>query len=544
MEQNQYVSPETQPVEQEICPTSIYEPKPLFLLNGKDMAFSLCTVAVCVFTCVCGLFGGMALGYLLSVVAFFVLFWIYFSKSGKVSLFSVMSALLVLGMGAVFLCTTNDSVRFFAGVLGFLLGLLCFDSLRNGKAVGNHQTLGRFYAAVSSLDNLDVAVKSLFSNENGDKKTVGKVLVGMLCSLPVLFVVVPLLISSDNAFQGLMDSLFSNALTTILKVALGIMLAVPVMAYGFSLKYGRTATLKRSGFAGIESVYVVSFLSVISLCYLLYLFSQLAYFFSAFRGFLPQAQITVSQYARKGFFEMCVIAVINLLLVLGAFLLVKKKEGKVGGAVKVATTFIAGFTLVIIATAISKMVLYIGSFGMTVLRLTTSAFMVFLAVVFISIVLRIYVRRVNVVKTALFTAGLVLLVLGVGNVNRICARYNYEAYMNCQLTTVDVQAMYELGDEGIPYVAKLTYCVDEVVSIPAKDCLAEAYLYDYFEGMESAEGITIDALRIREKNKGFSHFSLPRQAAYESLYRYVQECPGFAEWCWSYASWSGEDTIV
>ncbi len=537
MEQNQYVSPVTQPEEQTPYAASIRFEKALFPLGKGDIAFALCAVAVCVFTCICGLFGGMALGYLLSVVAFLVLFWCYFAKSGRVTPLSVVAALLVLGMGAVFLCTTNGSVRFFAGVLGFLLGLLGFDSLVRGKTIGNRQTLGGFYAAASSLDNLDIAVKSLFSNENGDKKAVGKVLIGLLCSLPVLAVVVPLLMSSDYAFRGLMDNLFSDALSTILKVAFGVMLAVPVTAYGFSLKYRRTATLKESRFTGIESVYLVSFLSVISLCYLLYLFSQLAYFFSAFRGFLPQGDITVSQYARKGFFEMCTIAVINLVLVLGTFLLAKKKEGKVSGAVKAVTTFIAGFTLVIIATAISKMVLYIDSFGMTVLRLTTSAFMVFLTVVFISVVLRIYLRRVNVVKTALFTAGLVVLVLGVGNVEAICARYNYEAYMHCQLETVDVQAMYELGDEGLPYVAKLTYCVDEAVSTPAKECLAEAYLYDYFEDMQTAEGITVEALRAREKNRGFTRFSLPRQAAYDTLYRYVQECPGFDQWCWSCAWW-------
>lgn len=537
MEQNKCVSPGAQPAIQTPHPEPFYTPKPLFTLNRKDVAFALCAVAVCVFTCVCGLFGGMALGYLLSVVAGLTLYLVYFSKVDKLTFTAVASGMLALGVGAVFLCTTNGAVRFFAGVIGLLLALVCFDSLVNGKTSGNRQTLGAFFVAASTMDNMGVAVKSVFSNENGDKKTVGKVLVGLLCSLPVVAVVVPLLISSDYAFRGLMTNLFSDTGATLFKTVCGLLLALPAVSYGFSLKYRRTATLKGSSFAGIESVYIVSFLSVISLCYLLYLYSQLAYFFSAFRGILPAEEITVAQYARKGFFEMCVIAVINLALVFGAFLLAKKKAGKVSHAIKAVTTFITVFTLVIIATAISKMVLYINTYGMTVLRLTTSAFMAFLAVVFISVVLRIYIRRINVVKTALFAAGVVVLVLGVGNVNGICARYNYEAYMNCQLKTVDVQAMYELGDEGIPYVARLTYCVDEAVAAPAKERLVDAYLYDYFEGMESAGGITVEALRAREKDKGFAHFSFPRQTAYDTLYRYVEECPGFADWCWFFSPW-------
>lgn len=537
MEQNTYTSPVSQPPRPESYAAPLCPKKPLFPLEKRDVAFALCGVVACVLVSVCGLFGGMALGYLLAVLAMLTLFLVYFGEKGKIPLQSAVSGLLALGMSAVFVCTTNGSVRFFAGVLGFLLALLCFDGLVNGKTAGNRQTLGVFHTAASSLDNLDITVKSLFSHENGDKKAVGKVLIGLLCSLPVLAVVLPLLMSSDYAFRGLMTNLFSDAIFTILKIAFGVMLSVPVVAYGFSLRYGRTATLKKSGFAGIESVYIVSFLSVISLCYLLYLYSQLAYFFSAFRGFLPTQEITFAQYARKGFFEMCVIAVINLALVFAALLLSEKKAGKVNGAVKAVTTFIAVFTLVIIATAISKMVLYIDAYGMTVLRLTTSAFMVFLAVVFIGVILRIYIRRVNVIKTALLTAGVVVLLLGVGNVNGICARYNYEAYMSGALDKVDVQAMYELGDEGIPYVALLTYCADETVSTPAKELLAEAYLYDYFEDMQSAGGITAETLRAREKNTGFSRFSFPRQAAYDSLYRYVEQYPAFAEWCWSCSPW-------
>lgn len=542
MEQNRYVPPVPQPPPYTPpvsvpCAVPARPPKPLFPLSRGDTAFALCGVVGCILLSVWGLFGGMALGYLLSMAALLVLFLIYFAKGGRWTLLSAVSGLLALGMGAVFVCTTNGSVRFFGTVLGFLLALVCFDGLVNGRSVGNRQTVGVFFGAVSALGNVGMAIRSLFSNGKGDKKAVGKVLIGLLCSLPVVAVVVPLLISSDYAFRGLMTNLFSDAAATIAKSVFGLLLALPAVSYGFSLKYRRTATLRPGGFAGIENVYIVSFLSVISLCYLLYLYSQLAYFFSAFRGFLPEGEITYAQYARKGFFEMCVIAVINLGLVFLAMLLAKKRNGKVGHGVKAVATFIALFTLIIIATAISKMVLYIAAYGMTVLRLTTSAFMVFLAVVFVTAILRIYIRRVNVVKTALLTAGLVVLVLGVGNVNGICARYNYEAYMTQKLDTVDVQAMYELGDEGIPYLVKLTYCADESVSSPAKAYLIDAYLYDYFEDMQSAGGITVETLKAREPDKGFSHFSLPRSAAYDSLYRYVEQYPDFAVWCWSCSPW-------
>lgn len=508
---------------------------PLLPLGRRDTAFAVAAVAACVFASVFGLFGGMALGYTLSVAAMLLLLWIYFAKGGHLSVLTAVSGALALSLGAVFLCTSNGSVRFFAVVVGFLLTLVCCHGIAVGKTAGNRQTVGIFYNAAASMGTIGIGVKSLFSHENGEKKAVGKALVGLLCALPVLMVVLPLLLASDDAFRGMMDSLFSDAVGTILKTVFGIGLVFPLIGYGFSLRHRDAKTLGESKFGGIENVYVISFLSAISLCYLLYLFSQLAYFFSAFRGFLPEGDITVAQYARKGFFEMCAIAVINLVIVFAALLLSKKKNGKVCHGTKALATFIALFTLIIIATAISKMVLYIGSFGMTVLRLTTSAFMVFLAVVFIAVILRIYLRRINIVKTALLTAGVILVVLGVVNVNAVCARYNYDAYRNGTLKEIDVAAMYELGDEGVPYLTRLAADTDPTVAQQALVCLAHDYWYNYFE-FRSDDNFMVKDLKEKQQYAGFSHYNLPRAAAYEALYEFADENPWLAPLVRGYAT--------
>lgn len=520
------------PITQEQYEAMMGKPKRLPLSKG-DTAFAIIAVAVCILCAVFGLFGGMALGYAATVVSATLLMGIYLTKGGRLSALAVVCGLLALGLGAVFVCTTNGSVRFFATVVGFLLGLCACHSIAVGPAVGNRHTAGIAITAAATIGNIGLAVRSLFSGENGEKKAIGKALLGLACSLPIVAIVLPLLLESDYAFKGMMDNLFADAAGTIFKSIFGIGLAFPLVSYGLSLKHKRTFTLGESRFGGIEGVYILSFLSVISVVYLLYLFSQLAYFFSAFQGFLPEGDITVAQYARKGFFEMCVIAVINLALVIAAMCLAKKKDGKVGHPIKAVCSFISLFTLVIIATAISKMVLYIGSFGMTVLRLTTSAFMVFLAVVFLALMGRIYIRRINAVKTALITAAVILLALGVCNVNAVCARYNYEAWQNGTLEeTIDVGALYELGDEGIPYLVKLADCTDVVVSDAARGYLQEAFQWDYFEDAYDLELPTIKELKALEENSGFSHYSIPRQQAYDSLYTYLDQHPEMIYECW------------
>ncbi|MBQ8204133.1 MAG: DUF4173 domain-containing protein [Clostridia bacterium] len=509
----------------------LYQPKPLFSLTKRDTVFAVCVVVACIFTAIFGIFGGFAFGYLLSVFLMSALFIIYLAKDGKASVLPILCGILAVLNSAVFICTTNGSVRFFSVVTSLLSALVFFDGFVNSSSKGNRETLGIFISAASTLENIDVAIKSLFSNENGSKKAIGKVLIGLLCALPVLAIVVPLLIASDDAFRGMMTNIFSNCISTILKTVFGVMLSVLVFTYGLSLKAGRVTKIKRGSFAGIENIYTISFLSTISVCYLLYLFSQLAYFFSAFKGFLPNGEITYAEYARKGFFEMCIIAVINLCLVFLALLLAKKENGKVCNTVKAITTFISVFTLLIIATAISKMVLYIDAYGMTVLRLTTSAFMLFLAITFISAILRIYTTKINIIKTALITAGCITLILGVTNVNAVCAKYNYEAYRLNKLETIDIEAIYDLGDEGIPYIVKLGASKDKDVAIEAQQYLAKAYLYDYFDNMESADFFLVEELRENQKDKGFERFSIPKSKAYDMLYKFIEKNPQFADNC-------------
>ena len=508
-----------------------YQPKPLFDLEKRDVIFAACGVAASICTAALGVFGGFAFGYLVSSVVMMTLFCVFFGKNCKLRVFPVVCGLLSLANSAVFVCTTNGSVRFFCVIVSLLLALVCFDGFLNGSTVGNRKTLEVFYRAGATVDNIDVSVKTLFSNRNGNKRAIGKVLIGLACAVPVLLVVVPLLVSSDDAFRGMMNNIFRDTRNSIFKVILGLGISTFVISYGLSLKTGRVAKLKDKQHAGIENIYIISFLSAIALCYCLYLFSQLAYFFSAFKGFLPDGEITYAQYARKGFFEMCVIAVINLVLVLVALLIARKKDGKVNCAVKALATFIGAFTMVIIATAISKMVLYIDAYGMTVLRVTTSAFMVFLCVLFICIILRIYMANINIVKVALLTAGCIVLALGTVNVNAICARYNYESYQSGKLDTIDVDALYDLGEEGIPYVVKLASGEDEAIAQKAKEYLAEAYLYDYFDNVQVDEQFAVEDLKGKEKTQGFERFSVPRAAAYKSLYAFLKENPNFAAEC-------------
>lgn len=507
--------------------------RPLFSISKGDTAFAVCAVVISVLLAVFGIFGGFALGYLIASVLMFILIFVYTAKKHGTNLFSIVCGALSVAGLSVFITTENGTIQFFAVIICFLSAIFCFDANANGKRRGNRDTVLVIADTIASVGNIDISVKSLFSSNDGGKKTIGKVLIGIVCAIPVLIVVIPLLISSDEAFKGMMSGIFSNTFTTLFKIAFGVAISVFVISYGLSLKNGSKKELNPSEFKGIENIYLISFLSAISACYVLYLFSQLAYFFSAFKGFLPE-EFTLADYARKGFFEMCAIAIINLVIVFISFLLAKKLNGKVSVAIKAITTFIASFTLVIITTAISKMALYIDGYGMTVLRIGTSAFMILLAIVFISVILRIYLSKINVVKTTLITAGIIVILLGTLNINAVCAKYNYQSFKSGKLENIDVQAIYELDDEGVPYLTKLACVKDKEVALSAQRYLRDCYWYDYFDNMENAESFTAEQLKQNRKNDGFEHYSIPKQKAYQELYKFIQKNPDFDKMCYNY----------
>ena len=503
--------------------------KPIFNLTNGDTAFTVSAVVVCIFASLFGFFSGFAFGYMLSALLMFAVFAVYFAKSFKLKLLPIIFGLLSLANTVVFITTSNGWVRFFAFVLSFLLGFACFDSLIHGSPKGNFRTFGIFTSAFMTIGNIGISMRSIFTSRKSQKRVFPKILLGLACALPIILIVVPLLIASDDAFSGMMDKIGSAGAAPIFKSIFGISISIFVISYGFSLKNGSLKRVRPIKLSGIENIYVISFLSSISVCYLLYLFSQLAYFFSAFSGFLPGGKITYAEYARKGFFEMCAIAVINLILIFATLIFAKKTGGKMCGIIKAIATFISLFTLMIIATAISKMVLYINTYGMTVKRLTTSAFMVFLAIVFLSVILRIFVKKINIMNTALAAAGCIVVLLGTFNVNSVCAKYNYESYVNKRLNTIDINAIYELGDEGVPYIVKLSCVNDEVVALEAQDYLSSLYTHDYFENIFASQDYTVETLKPNAIKKGFEKYSIPNAKAYSALYEFIEKNPTFPE---------------
>ncbi len=497
-----------------------------FDIFNRDLFFALLIFVSSVIFAFLGLWGGFRGGFTVSSILMLGIITAYLcNKKAKIKAFYLFCGILSFTLSLTFSITSNGSVRWWSFICVILLSLIWFYSLVSDSKNDKLGLLSSVFMPIfdGALPNLPATFTALFSGNEKGKRGIGKAILGVIFAIPVLLVVVPLLISSDEAFSGMAKNLFSDFGSGIFKIIVGAIIAPFIISYCFTLSKSEIKAPKPSGFKGIENTIIISFLSVMSLCYLSYLFSQLAYFFSAFSGFLPEDyKFTVSEYARRGFFEMCVIAAINYFIIFLCITLSKKENGKICIASRCLCTFIGFFTLIIIATALSKMFLYISSFGMTELRITTSAFMIFLSVTFIALMIRIFKPRIPVLKVSLITVGIVLSVLGIVNVNGFIAEYNYNAYKTKALKTIDVKTIYELNEEGIPYLIKLTKDSDFTVAFDAENYLKSAIHLDNYFDFKYKDG---EVVKYEKKYSPISQFSVARHRAFKELDEYISKNP-------------------
>lgn len=503
-----------------------------FEITKRDKIFLVLIIFSSLALSIIGICKGFNLGYTISLNMFLASVGLYFAKGAKkVTAFTVSTIFLSFTMSLAFSITSNLAVRFFSVIAIFFLTLAFLTLLLHGRfADGDLGILRTIFALLfkQSVPKFAKTVYSIFASAPDKKNNFGRILLGILGSIPVLLIVLPLLISSDEAFSGLFAKLSENVFEIILKCIFGFTIALFTINYCFALKKQDLRTFDPITIRGIDNVITTSFLSVLSFCYLAYMFSQLAYFFSAFSGFLPKDyEFNVATYARRGFFELCVIAGINFLIVFLSILLSRKQNNKIPLTLRLICTFISVFTLLITATALAKMVLYIKSFGMTELRISTSAFMIFLVLVFIALIFRLYFAKVKVIKTAFITAGVILSLLGIFNTNNIVAQYNYTAYKEGWLETeIDTSEIASLGDEGIPYLVMLTEDENATVAENAKDeLLYIIYCEKYYELDRKYVVNSYNYTLGEKKYTALSQMTLARKIAYDVLDEYIENNP-------------------
>lgn len=429
---------------------------------------------------------------------------------------SILWAGVLLLFGTGFTVIYSEGLAPLHVILTAVATLMWGESLWDGKRPLFRSLLpmdlvrALFILPFKSFGRFIVSIVKLF-RKGGKTHRVRYVLIGLGVALVPTVIVAELLQVADVAFSQLMSILFKDLFSTLWDISWKTALAFPLASYLFGLSYAkahndRTAALTEAdqpilrGMRRVPNTIWCVGLTPLCLLYTLFVGSQSAYYFSAFSGLLPEGY-SYTEYAREGFFQLCTVACINLLILAFLRVTVRRQTEKLPLSARLFGSAVSLFTLLLIATAFRKMVLYVERFGLTPLRVYTSVFMVFLAVVFILSLIALWRKAMSVVRGSAITALMLFSLLLFANADGVIAAYNTKMYQNGHLSQVDVEQLYELGESAVKSLVELTEDKDEETARKARLFLELAYRDD--EMNDSLWEFRLSAYRARKAMKQY-----------------------------------------
>jgi len=336
---------------------------------------------------------------------------------------------------------------------------------------------------VMPFSSFGSAVAALFHpfQKKSFKNNLILVVGGLFLSIPVFSIITVLLTNADSGFSTMLQTITTFTENIFNWNNIMNLLLIPVALYLFGALYSSSenkcvGTLSREACENTKTAVKIipqtllcsAFTPLLAL-YVLFFISQGSYFLSAFSNVKPD-NISYAQYARHGFFELCAVAIINFLIILFSDIFVKQPERKRPRFITGYIITLSIFTLVLIATSMSKMYLYIRIYGLTVKRMYPSVFMLFLATVFLFILLNCFVKKFNFIKSTAVIFVVLFFLSTFGNFNEICAKYNIAMYQNGDLQSIDFTPFYDTPG-AVKYVLPLAYSKDAEIAKEANSFL-------------------------------------------------------------------------
>ena len=335
---------------------------------------------------------------------------------------------------------------------------------------GYMQIFKTIQISISGLfSNLKDAFKSFIPKENGNKsnktKKLKEVAIGIAVALPLCVIAIVLLVLSDDAFSSLLNKLLLNVelsfnfASVVPSLLMSAILFPFVASFSFSIKNSKNKNKDKNLKNKMQKVAptVVKTIMVLLLAiYFVYLFSQLAYFFSAFKNILPENyRFTYSEYARKGFFETTVLAILNISVMAFSLIFTTRNGKKVDKTVKILSCIMCGFTALFVVTSISKIAMYVNRYGLTERRFAAAVFDLMLILCIVLFVVHLFAPKVSYAKILIVSCMLVVSLIFFISPAKIIAIYNTEQYLNDNIKTIDIDHLDSLGADAVVQLEKL-----------------------------------------------------------------------------------------
>jgi hypothetical protein len=266
---------------------------------------------------------------------------------------------------------------------------------------------------------------------DGWTKHLAPVTKGLAIAIPLLLIFGGLLASADAAFSDLLFRLFYWDFENLVAHCLiASIIAWAIAGFLRGILAGKEMKVMdgdRPGFLWLGVTETVIVLGLLDILFLIFVAVQFRYFFGGAARIQAVAGLTYAEYARSGFFELVGVAALVLPLLLAAHWLLRKEKARDERIFRVLAELQIGLLFVMMVSAFQRMRLYQREYGLTELRVYTTVFMGWLAVIFVWFAMTVLRgRRERFAFGAVVTGFIAIGALLAVNPDRLIARVNVE----------------------------------------------------------------------------------------------------------------------
>ncbi|WSV67472.1 DUF4173 domain-containing protein [Streptomyces sp. NBC_01012] len=373
------------------------------------------------------------------------------------------------GLGLLVIPALRDAgwPVFLAVVSAIALGSLALHGSRSWPGV--------FFGSLGLFPSIAVGVRwgwrGVRDRTDDSRGRIRTVVRSAAVAVVLLVVFGALFASADAAFADLLGSLTPDA--SVGDSPWRLFLFAVGLAGALAAAYSAAAPVRwdhiavRPGRARNRAEWALP-LIVLNLLFAAFVALQLVVLLGGYDKVLKETGLTHAEYARQGFWQLLCATVLILLVVALALRWAPRGGPRDRTLVRGVLGALCVLTLVVVASALRRMDLYVDAFGLTRLRISVAAVELWLGVVLILVLVAGVLGARLLPRAIAASAAVGVLAFGLISPDGLIAQQNVERYRSDR--TIDLDYLKRLSADAVPALDKLPE--------PLRSCVLENFQRD------------------------------------------------------------------
>ena len=429
---------------------------------------------------------------------------------------------IIIMLLSIAVSLTDESYMIFGCNVGIILtemyAVMSYynDTENHGIIKGIISFLEMFFGAIGYI-NMPFADRRAEREETGKKRNskLMYVLLGFAIALPLLVIILNLLSSADPVFAKVIKDIFGKLFYSWDVVKIVIFAAVIFFfVYGFIVKTGRRDLGANAPKEGIyEPVIGITITVVLTAFYLIFAVVQIIYLFMNSAG-LPD-DMTYAEYARRGFFQLLFVAVVNVCMVLIFSAIFRKSL-----VLNVSLLMMCICTYIMIASSAVRLSMYIAEYDLTYLRINTIWALIVTSIVMLGVIISLFWRNMPLFRYIFLTVMVMFTLYAFVRPGAVISKYNIsQAHSGKE---VDLEYVMDIGSDGVPYLIDYLRTKDIPPEMTMEETVSK-YSEDKYYWRDDTVGERFEKILEENDDKGYIRsFNFSRYRASKAIENYIK----------------------